>query len=158
METHPFAIQFETIGKFFNKSMSVLSEKDSGYKPQDEMMTVAQQIRHSWMTIEWFNDGTFSGKGFTMDFEDQMKKTFEANSFDEEMRLFNKAIEDSIKLWSSKSMEELQTPIENDNIMGGAPKVAIPNAISDHTAHHRGSLVVYARMLGKVPDMPYDVD
>ncbi len=26
---------------------------------------------------------------------------------------------------------------------------------SSHTAHHRGALAVYARLLGKVPAMPY---
>jgi hypothetical protein len=26
---------------------------------------------------------------------------------------------------------------------------------TDHTAHHRGALTVYSRLLGKVPKMPY---
>jgi uncharacterized damage-inducible protein DinB len=25
----------------------------------------------------------------------------------------------------------------------------------EHTAHHRGALTVYSRLLGKVPPMPY---
>ncbi len=29
------------------------------------------------------------------------------------------------------------------------------SAITDHTSHHRGALSVYARLLGKVPAMPY---
>jgi uncharacterized damage-inducible protein DinB len=39
--------------------------------------------------------------------------------------------------------------------MGGAPKRAVISGIVDHTAHHRGSLAVYARLRGKVPTMPY---
>ena len=39
--------------------------------------------------------------------------------------------------------------------MGGLPRSAIFGAITDHTAHHRGALTVYARLLGKTPPMPY---
>jgi len=40
-------------------------------------------------------------------------------------------------------------------IMKGAPKMSIVYALADHTAHHRGALSVYARLLGKKPQMPY---
>jgi uncharacterized damage-inducible protein DinB len=39
--------------------------------------------------------------------------------------------------------------------MGGLPRYAIVSALTDHTAHHRGALTVYARLLGLVPPMPY---
>jgi uncharacterized damage-inducible protein DinB len=39
--------------------------------------------------------------------------------------------------------------------MGGVPRMAIFGAITDHTAHHRGALTVYARLAGAVPPMPY---
>ena len=39
--------------------------------------------------------------------------------------------------------------------MGGVPKFAVISALSDHTAHHRGSLAVYACLIGKEPKMPY---
>ncbi|NJL28826.1 MAG: hypothetical protein HC897_13505 [Thermoanaerobaculia bacterium] len=39
--------------------------------------------------------------------------------------------------------------------MGGKPRAAIIGAIVDHTAHHRGTLTVYSRLLGYVPPMPY---
>ena len=32
---------------------------------------------------------------------------------------------------------------------------AVINGITDHSAHHRGALAVYARLLGKEPAMPY---
>ena len=35
------------------------------------------------------------------------------------------------------------------------PVVAIVGGIEDHTAHHRGALTVYARLLDRVPPMPY---
>jgi uncharacterized damage-inducible protein DinB len=39
--------------------------------------------------------------------------------------------------------------------MGGQPRHSIIGALIDHTAHHRGALTVYARLLSKVPPMPY---
>ncbi len=56
---------------------------------------------------------------------------------------------------SSKSNAELTAPIADRPIMGGAPRMAIISAITDHTAHHRGALTIYARVSGLVPPMPY---
>jgi uncharacterized damage-inducible protein DinB len=39
--------------------------------------------------------------------------------------------------------------------MGGEPRLAIVGAICEHTAHHRGALAVYARLLGYAPPIPY---
>ena len=50
---------------------------------------------------------------------------------------------------------ELMAPIADGPIMGGAPRMAIVNGITDHTAHHRGALTVYARVSGVVPPNPY---
>ena len=46
-------------------------------------------------------------------------------------------------------------PLPPGPIMGGLPRLAVFGALTDHTAHHRGALSVYARLLGKVPPMPY---
>ena len=40
-------------------------------------------------------------------------------------------------------------------IMKGAPKMAVIGGITDHSAHHRGALSVYARLLDRIPMMPY---
>ena len=56
---------------------------------------------------------------------------------------------------SYKSDAELMAPIADGPIMGGAPRMAIVNGITDHTAHHRGALTVYARVSGIVPPNPY---
>ena len=50
---------------------------------------------------------------------------------------------------------ELMAPLPAGPIMGGAPRMAIFSAITDHTAHHRGALTVDARISGIVPPMPY---
>ena len=54
------------------------------------------------------------------------------------------------------SDEELNERMPDDDaIMRGARKSTIVQAIVDHTAHHRGALTVYTRLLGKTPPMPY---
>ena len=45
--------------------------------------------------------------------------------------------------------------IPDTRIMEGAPRLSVVSGIVDHTAHHRGSLAVYARLIGKEPLMPY---
>ncbi len=72
-------------------------------------MTIAQVLAHVTHTFEWFNDGTFSGKGFDMDFESNTVRMKEAVSLETEKKKFDEAIEASIALWGSKSMEELMT-------------------------------------------------
>ena len=55
----------------------------------------------------------------------------------------------------TKSDADLMMPLPSGPIMGGVPRMAIFSAITDHTAHHRGALTVYARISGVVPPMPY---
>lgn len=56
---------------------------------------------------------------------------------------------------ASHTREEWEALLPPGPIMGGMPRFAILGAIRDHTAHHRGALTVYARLLGKAPPMPY---
>ena len=53
------------------------------------------------------------------------------------------------------SDEEWSAPLLPGPIMGGMPRFVIFGAMTDHSAHHRGALTVYSRLLGKVPPMPY---
>jgi uncharacterized damage-inducible protein DinB len=39
--------------------------------------------------------------------------------------------------------------------MGGQAMSGVVWGMIEHTAHHRGALTVYSRLLGKVPPMPY---
>ena len=60
----------------------------------------------------------------------------------------------AVRVLKAKSREEMQVPITGP-LMTGEPRIAIMTAMTDHTAHHRGSLAVYARLLGRVSPMPY---
>jgi len=77
-------------------------------------------------------------------------------SLDAARALLEHAFESAIATLGTITDAELDEPIPNDIVMGGAPKRAVISGIVDHTAHHRGSLAVYARLRGKVPHMPYE--
>ena len=140
---------------YFTRSTSCLSEEDSGYRPSEDMFTVAQQVAHVAQTVDWFFDGAFNQDGFDMDFEAHEKELLEATSLTAAREWFDRAIDNGAKVLAAKTDEELHQSLPEGPIMGGLPRVAILGGISDHTAHHRGVLTAYSRMLGKIPPMPY---
>ena len=140
--------------KFFLNTISCLTEEHSAFKPKEEMYTVAEHIGHTAETIDWFFKGAFGEKGFDMNFENYAERMKKYTSFDESVKYFKEATANGIKIIEAHTDYELLAPIKAE-IMNGDPKMVIVNAIVDHTAHHRGSLAVYARLLGKQPQMPY---
>jgi uncharacterized damage-inducible protein DinB len=147
--------ELEVQRKFLLNTINCLSEENSAYKPDEKMYTVAQHIGHAAETIDWFMNGAF-GEGFDMNFdnyEERMKEKY--NSFDDSVKLLNEATARGIEAVKNASDAELMAPITGE-VMKGAPKLAIVGAITDHSAHHRGALAVYARLLGKTPTMPYE--
>lgn len=141
---------------FFLKTVECLDEKDSSFQPNEEMYTVAQHVGHAAETIDWFFDGAFGENGFNMElFDNYLEYLKKYKSFDEAIQLLKDATVRAIEKVKSLSEAELMEPITGE-VMKGAPKMAIVGGITDHTSHHRGSLAVYARLLGKVPAMPYE--
>lgn len=148
--------ELDNARRFFQRSTSALDESDSGFCPNSEMYTVAQQIAHVAHTVDWFVDGGFSSRGFDTDFANAQQEIMRVTSLSIARERFAKAFARAIQEISSKSDSELMVPFAPDDpIMPRAPKLAIVSGIVDHTAHHRGSLAVYARLVGKQPPMPY---
>lgn len=146
--------ELKSLQKFFLNTVSCFAEEDSSYRPNEDVFTVAQLVGHVAETLPWFIEGAFGEKGFDMDsdgFKERIKKYV---SFDACINDFKKNVSDAIEKINSLSEEELMAPITGE-IMKGAPKMTIISGISDHTAHHRGALAVYARLMGKTPKMPY---
>ena len=90
-----------------------------------------------------------------MDFEGHLKEARAVTSLAEAIAWVDRAYGRAIEVIGSASDEDLRAPIGDPRIMEGQPRGAVVNGITDHTAHHRGALTVYARLLGKVPVMPY---
>ena len=140
--------------KFFKNTLSCFEAGDAGFAPNEDVFTVAGQVAHTAFTVDWFIEGGF-GAGWDMDFDAEVAKAKAVTSLDEAVAALDAAFENAEKVVGAASDEELFSPIPDQNIMAGAPRQAVVSGIVDHTAHHRGSLAVYARLLGKVPTMPY---
>jgi uncharacterized damage-inducible protein DinB len=140
--------------EYFNRSTRPLEEKHGGFAPKAEMFTVTQQVAHVAQTIEWFFDSAFAAE-WNMDFEGMDKQMRSVTSLAEARAWFERAIHRAIEVAESHSAEEWASLFPPNPIMGEVPRFVIVAACSDHTAHHRGALTVYQRLLGLTPPMPY---
>jgi uncharacterized damage-inducible protein DinB len=141
--------------EFFGRSTSVLDEADSGFRPQEGMMTAAQQVAHTAQTLDWFIEGVSRPEGFDLDFEKHAKALECMTSLAAARRMLETAYANAIQFIRSRSSEDLARALPPGPIMGGQPLSDIVWAMVEHTAHHRGALTVYSRLLRKVPPMPY---
>jgi len=147
--------QLKSSRQFFNRGTDCLLEEHSGFAPKEGMYTVAHQVAHVAHTVEWFMEGAFDPNGFDLDFEKLIAKEAGFASLKDARDWFEKAMKNALDVLSQKSDEELLAPLPEGPVMGGAPRLAIVSAMVEHTAHHRGSLAVYARLLDLAPKMPY---
>jgi uncharacterized damage-inducible protein DinB len=69
--------------------------------------------------------------------------------------MFDDAYAKAIDFAGKQTSETLAAPLPAGPIMGGEPLYNLFWSIIDHTAHHRGALTAYTRLLNKVPVMPY---
>lgn len=141
--------------EFFNRSTRNLTEADSSFVPAEGMWTVAQQIGHVAHTVDWCIEGAFRPEGFDTDWPKILDEISRVKSVDEARAWVDAAFARAIDFIGARTPEELAHPLPPGDIMGGAPRFAVISAIVDHTAHHRGALTVYARLLGRVPSNPY---
>jgi len=140
--------------KFFDKTIACLREQDAEYAPAEGMFTVAQHIAHAAQSVEWFLEGAFRPQGMNLDFEGLEKEVRQVKEMEDALAWWNSAMDEAIVSVGNTAPEAWNDPIRGE-IMGGAPRHAIFLGIHDHTAHHRGALAVYARLLGLEPAMPY---
>jgi uncharacterized damage-inducible protein DinB len=140
--------------EFFDRSTRCLTEQDSTFAPVEGTWTVAQQVAHAAQTVDWFIAGAFRPEGFDTDWARLLEEVGRVSSLTEARAWLDRAFAHAIEFLGSRTPEELAQPLP-PGIMEGAPRFSIVSAIGDHTAHHRGALTVYSRLLGRVPAMPY---
>ena len=153
-QTAAIVAQLKTSHKYMKSTVSIFEEDDAGFAPQPELYSVAGHIAHAADSVEWFVEGAF-GKGWNLDFEGLIAAARAVETLEEANAWLDRAFEKAIATFESASDEDLAAAIVDERIMGGAPRASIVGPIVDHTAHHRGALTVYARLLGKVSPMPY---
>ena len=154
MKEHLVA-ELKQVERFFNNSTSALSESDAGFRPSEGAMSVVNQISHVARTVDWFIDGMQSPMGFDMDFAAHAEEANRVTVLNEARLWFARSIQNAVKAIESMTEEQLRSPLPEGPVMGGAPRLAVVSGIADHTAHHRGALTVYTRLLGKTAPMPY---
>jgi uncharacterized damage-inducible protein DinB len=154
-QPYDYASQLVASKEFFERSTRVLEEADSGFHPQTDMMTVAQQVAHAAHTLNWFIEGATRPEGFDLDFAKQAQDLQAVTSLTDARKKLDAAYANAIRYLRSAKPEELAAPLPQGPVMGGQPISDIVWAMVEHTAHHRGALTVYSRALGKVPPMPY---
>jgi len=147
--------QLAAMKEYFDRSTRVLEEADSKFAPKEGMFTAAAQVAHVAQTVEWFLNGAFSASGFDLDFETMDKAVRGCTSLAAARQWWEKACATAKAAIDAHSDEEWTSPLPPGPIMGGLPRFTIFGALTDHSAHHRGALTVYSRLLGKVPPMPY---
>jgi uncharacterized damage-inducible protein DinB len=153
---NPLLISLQNAKAWFLRTSSVLEETDSGFAPKPGMYTAAQQVAHVAQTVDWFIEGAFERPdGLDADFRAHMEQVLAVSSLTEARAWLDRAFARAAEVLAAKSDAELNEPFPPNTIMGGAPKRSLVDGIVDHTAHHRGALSVYARLLGKEPPMPY---
>jgi uncharacterized damage-inducible protein DinB len=154
---YDFANQLLASQEFFERSTRVLDEADSGFRPREGMMTAAQQVAHTAQTLDWFIEGASRSEGFDLDFEKHARFLEGVTSLAAARQMLETAFAKAIEFLRSRNPEDLSQPLPPGPVMGGQPISDIVWSMVEHTAHHRGALTVYSRLLGKVPLMPYGV-
>ncbi len=156
-QNEELAMTMEYTRQTFRRSTRPFIEEHAGFAPAPGMYTVAQQVAHAAQVIDWFTHAGFeSSDGFDMDFEAQDRRVRAITSLSAAFAHFDRACATLQDRLRGVSPEFLALPIPKDQILGGAPRSHLVNAVADHTAHHRGALTVYARLLGLTPPMPYE--
>lgn len=145
--------ELESSLEYFERSSRVLQEEHSTYAPVPGQYTVAVHVAHMAITIDWFLVGAF-GPGFDMDFGKLDEMAWAVSSLTEARKMLGDAYDRAIEATQQWSEADWQADFPEGSIMKG-PKGGAVFAIVDHSAHHRGALTVYSRLLGLKPLMPY---
>ncbi len=151
-QSQPYINQLKASKEFFQRSTGVLEEADSEFRPEKHMMTAAQQVAHVAHTLDWFREGASRPEGFDFNFEKQAQELATVKSLSTARQMLETAYAKAIEFLGSHDPAE---PLPPGPFMGGEPLACIVWGMVEHTAHHRGALTVYSRLLGKEPPMPY---
>ena len=147
----------EATRRFFDRTTRCLGEADSAFRATPATMSVASQVAHVAQVTDWFCTGAFDNH-WRLDFAEQQAETDRVGSLATARKWLDEAWQRLTSRVEAASEEELAEALNDNPILPGKPRVHVVAAVVDHTGHHRGALAVYARLAGKVPEMPYADD
>jgi uncharacterized damage-inducible protein DinB len=73
----------------------------------------------------------------------------------EALDLLNDTYDESVRLFEKMTEDDLDVVVKDDPMLGTFKKSDMVLYNQEHTAHHRGALSVYLRLLGITPTMIY---
>ncbi len=182
---NPYAKKIYDHHEYFHRVVDIFDESESTFRPSKDLLSVAGQILHVSILIEYFLSGLFGKyEGFSplsdqelgfMDMSwtkiadekhlhlvlDPIKwpRAFIAStSVVEALKLFDEAMTKAVEFIGAMSSQDFAVAKPPINPVFAPEKFKYPDILevmNDHTAHHRGALVVYAHLLEKDPRMPY---
>ncbi|MFP2927993.1 DinB family protein [Pyxidicoccus sp. 3LG] len=177
------AVRIRAHRQFFRRTLEAFQEEDADFQPRPGMLSVVGQVHHviaglelflagvfplmerfkgrewksrrgpgqTWLgleagftSLEWTkvsNDNLSGGDGSSSPL------AFALQAFDETMSL-------AAELYGQLSREEMLMALPENPIRLRTPQEAL-EIMLDHTAHHRGGLAQYARLLDREPKIPY---
>lgn len=71
------------------------------------------------------------------------------------LQAFDETMDLAYDAFSQLTTAEMLRPLAPNPMHLATPRAVLQSGILDHTAHHRGSLAQYARLLGRDPQIPY---
>jgi len=155
MDTTCYLAELAETRRFFENGTAPFEEKHGAFSPVDGVFTVTQQFAHVAHTNDWFVEGAFRPEGFDTDWDEHHRRIVAVTGLAEARAWVARSFDAVAARIEAEGYEAMQVPLADGPIMGGQPRAAIVGAIVDHTAHHRGALSVYLRLLGIAPPIPY---
>ena len=140
--------------RFFDRTTSVLTEADAGFRATPETMSVVEMVAHVAQTLDWLRVGGFEDRWRT-DWEVMVAEAARVESLGAARQWLAEAWDRLRAAVDAAPEEKLAEPMGDNPFFPGRPRYAVVKSAVDHTGHHRGALGVYARLLGKVPPMVY---
>lgn len=182
---HPYIKKIYAQHEYFHRVVDIFNESESNFRPSKDLLSVAGQILHVSILIEYFLSGMFGKyEGFTplsecelgfidmswtkiadekylhlvLDAARWPQAFIASTSVIEALKLFDDVMAKTVEFIETMSLQDFISAKPPINPVFPPEKFQYPDILeimNDHTAHHRGALVVYAHLLEKDPKMPY---
>lgn len=168
--------------EFFHRTIACFRPEEGSFQPRPDMLSVNGQILHVTAAIELFLSGLFVAfkrlrsetlvslrgegeawiglsSGFTdMGWTEQASLEHEASgparSMEAALAAFDGTMDIAASVFSELTSEDMVQPLAQNPLDLRTPQHVL-EILLDHTAHHRGALAQYARLLGHDPSIPY---
>ncbi len=169
---------------FFLRATAVFAEHDADYRPAAGMLSVVEHIHHATAALELFVSQYFCRFVQTKSIEHRSfrlgrswlsaqpelgfadlswtdkaaayQASSERETLTQALAALSQTLEYTATLFARLDLAQLQQPLGDNPVMPAYfTGFDVAEFMFDHTAHHRGALAQYARLLGHDPKIPY---